>query len=766
MNSSFVIHPWKVIQTAFDPAEQRFAESLMSLGNGAMGLRGNFEEYYSGDSLPGTYIGGVWFPDKTRVGWWKNGYPAYFGKVINAMNLIGLDVRVGGVRLDAGALEVVRFYRELDMLSGVLRREMVLRTPSGLVTLSAERFVSMADATCLALRFEVTPDYEAEVSITALLDGEVRNQDSNYDEAFWEQVDAGVVEHAAGAYLVSRTRENPYGTPQFTVAGSFRVLTQMEYVSDEARLGFVSLTFSQQVAAGEKAGLDKIVCIATDRDYEAEGIADTVRRFARGSAKLGYEGLRALHTAAWAAKWERADVTIQGDDEAQQGIRFNLFHLLCTYTGEDARLNIGPKGFTGEKYGGATYWDTEAYCFPVYLAIAGDQVARQLLQYRHDQLPGAYHNAAQQGLPGALYPMVTFNGIECHNEWEITFMELHRNGAIAHAIYEYTTYTGDRSYLLNEGLDVLLGIARFWAGRVHFNERTGTYMIHGVTGPNEYENNVNNNWYTNRIAAWCLDFFRYAYLDATAEKRAELMVTPEELEQMRIIAGLMYYPRDEELGIFVQHDTFLDKDLMPANALDPEDRPLNQHWSWDRILRSCFIKQADVLQGLYFLGHLYDRDTKKRNFDFYEPMTVHESSLSPCVHAILAAEIGYDNKAVELYYRTARLDLDNINHDTEDGLHITSMSGSWLAIVRGFAGMRTDNGLSFWPFLPEGWGAYSFRFEYRGRVIRFEMNAEGARLTLLSGDALTLFMWDEEIRLEDEWSKGEGVSGEETVYFG
>jgi len=752
MSSNFQIHPWKVIQTAFDPGEQRFAESLMSLGNGTMGLRGNFEEYYSGDHHQGTYIGGVWFPDKTRVGWWKNGYPRYFGKVINAMNLIGLDVHVNDVRLDAGEMEVVRFYRELDMQSGILRRSMVLATRQGLIEVQAERFVSMADGACMALRFEVTPSFDANIRIAAFLDGEVHNEDSNYEETFWEHLASGIMEEGQGAFLLSTTKDNPFDTPRFAVAGAFAANTRMSRVGEAIEDGRVSLVFEEAVPAGKKATLDKIIHVATDRDHPQEELVHRASSGVRASAGIGYEGLKALHAAAWAHKWDSADVTIEGDEAAQQGIRFNLFHLLCTYTGDDARLNIGPKGFTGEKYGGATYWDTEAYCFPVYLATAGEEVAKQLLHYRHQQLPGAYHNAAQQGLPGALYPMVTFNGIECHNEWEITFMELHRNGAIAHAIDHYTTYTGDTSYLYNEGLDVLLGIARFWAGRVHFNERTGRYMIHGVTGPNEYENNVNNNWYTNRIAAWCLAYFLQSYEGAPAGRREELAVGEEERSLMRRIAERMYYPEMAD-GTFIQHDTFLDKELMPAAALKPEDRPLNQNWSWDRILRSCFIKQADVLQGLYFLGHLYDRDQKKRNFDFYEPMTVHESSLSPCVHAILAAEIGYEDKAVELYHRTARLDLDNINNDTEDGLHVTSMSGSWLVIAQGFAGMRTACGLSFRPFLPAGWTSYSFRFIYRGRVIRFEMNRDGVRLLLLSGEPMNLTMWDEDILLNDEWSK-------------
>ena len=445
-----------------------------------------------------------------------------------------------------------------------------------------------------------------------------------------------------------------------------------------------------------------------------------------------------------------ADVRIDGDVAGQQGIRPNIFQLFSTYYGEDARLNTGPKGFTGEKYGGATYWDTEAYCLSVYMAIAGQEVARQLLLYRHMQLDGAYHNARQQGLKGALFPMVTFTGVECHNEWEITFEEIHRNGAIAHAIFNYATYTGDTDYMRDQGLDVLCGIARFYTDRVHFSKRKGLYMIHGVTGPNEYENNVNNNWYTNRIAAWSIALFVEQAGLATAQKREELGVTPQELAHMRDVVERMYLPEDKELGIFVQHDTFLDKELMPASDIPEDQRPINQHWSWDHILRSCFIKQADVLQGLYFLNHLYDVETIRRNFDFYEPMTVHESSLSPCVHSILAAQLGYREKAVEMYRRTARLDLDNINNDTEDGLHITSMAGSWLAIAHGFAGMRTVDGLSLSPFLPDGWAGYAYQFRYRGRVIRLSVKPGEAVLTLLEGEPLDIRLCGDARSLADE----------------
>lgn len=746
MRSRFEIHPWQVIETRLDKADMRFAESLMSLGNGYMGLRGNLEEDYSADSHRGCYIGGVWFPDKTRVGWWKNGYPEYFGKVINAMNLIGLHVRVNGETLDAGLNPVRAFRRVLDMKSGTLRREMRILCGGGELSVTATRFVSLAEKRLLALRYAVRCDFAARVEIEAFLDGDVRNEDSNYDERFWEQLDGGADER--GGWLKCRTRANPFGAPRFAVAGAFRVATDMRPCGHRHQPGRASACFVREVQPGESAEITKFVCLTTDRDLPEERLAEKARELAEQQAAAGFEAALAAHSGCWRRRWERADVQIMGDAASQQGIRFNLFHLFSTYTGEDARLNIGPKGFTGEKYGGATYWDTEAYCFPVYLATLGEEVAENLLRYRHQQLPGAYHNARQQGLPGALYPMVTFTGTECHNEWEITFEEIHRNGAIAYAVYFFASYTGDERYLLKEGLEVLLGIARFWAGRVHLNARTGQHMIHGVTGPNEYENNVNNNWYTNRIAAWCLDFFLETLDKAGEERRDALGVSSGEAERMREISRKMYYPADQERGIFVQHDTFLDKDLMPASAIPPAQRPISRHWSWDRILRSCFIKQADVLQGLYFLGHLYDRETKRRNFAFYEPMTVHESSLSPCVHSVLASELGMREKAMALYLQTARLDLDNVNRDSADGLHVTSMAGAWLAIVQGFAGMRTAQGLALAPYLPPGWEGYAFSFGYRGRVIRLEVNHAGGRLTLASGEALALRLFGKDIRLE------------------
>jgi maltose phosphorylase len=273
-------------------------------------------------------------------------------------------------------------------------------------------------------------------------------------------------------------------------------------------------------------------------------------------------------------------------------------------------------------------------------------------------------------------------------------------------------------------------------------------MIHGVTGPNEYENNVNNNWYTNTLAAWVLTYTRESYLKH--QKSATVQLSEDELDSWQTIAANMYYPIDEERGIFVQHDTFLDKELRPTTTLDPAERPLNQHWSWDKILRSCFIKQADVLQGIYFFNDRYSLDEKRRNFNFYEPLTVHESSLSASVHAILACELGLTEKAVEMYARTARLDLDNYNNDTDDGLHITSMTGSWLAIVEGFAQMKTSGGaLAFAPFLPDNWTSYTFHVNYRERLIKVAVTEKEMSLTLLTGTTLPLSLYGQPYELTE-----------------
>ncbi|MCB5956471.1 glycoside hydrolase family 65 protein [Enterococcus sp. CWB-B31] len=747
----FEIDPWKIATNQLDRENKRLMESLTSIGNGYMGMRGMFEETYSGDSHQGLYLAGIWYPDKTRVGWWKNGYPDYFGKVINAVNFIAVDITINGTVLDLAKQDVKDFYMELDMKNGLLKRTFVYEEAENKVAFSFERFVSIVDKELgfVRVKAEVLSG-NPEIRVFSKVDGNVRNEDSNYDEMFWEEKQR---ENQDGInYLMMETIPNAFEVPRFTVTTVMKnKISESVEGQRVSEILLVGDQFTWSGNIGQMFTLEKTIAVVTSRDVPEENQLTAAKELLTAGLSQTFDQHLEKQEAAWEERWHKADVQIIGDDEAQQGIRFNLFQLFSTYYGEDERLNVGPKGFTGEKYGGATYWDTEAYIVPMYLSVTEPKVTRKLLEYRYKQLDGALINAQRQGLKGALYPMVTFTGVECHNEWEITFEEIHRNGSMVHAIADYTNYTGDETYLLKDGIKVVVNIARFWADRVHYSKRVQKYMIHGVTGPNEYDNNVSNNWFTNYIASWCLKYALDNIDRAYTESKHELNVSADEKEKWQDIIDHMYYPYDEELDVFVQHDTFLDKDLMPVSDLRPEDRPLNQHWSWDRILRSCFIKQADVLQGVYFFGDQFTREEKERNFNFYEPMTVHESSLSPCVHAILAAELGQEEKAVDLYKRTARLDLDNYNNDTDDGLHITSMSGSWLAIVQGFAGMRTYDGqLTFNPFLPKMWQGYSFAINYRGRLISIAVNSETVALELVEGEELSLSIYEKEMTLREK----------------
>jgi len=757
---------WAILEDGFFPDHNRITESLMSIGNGKMGQRATFEEHYSGDTFQGSYMAGIYYPDKTRVGWWKNGYPEYFAKVLNSANWIGIDVYFGNRRLDLNAMEILDFQRELNMKEGYLRRTFRARFDDGLtVNVRATRFCSMVDDETAAIEYQIeAEEYEGSITCFPCVDFDVVNEDSNYDEQFWEEVSREVGPQRG--LVTSRTKKLDFHVcagmhVAVTINGSSLDLGTL--ASNENR-SFVELMTEVVVEQGDVFTLYKYAAVVASTNYDSSDLHKVCQERLDTVSQKGFELMKEEQAAAWADKWSLGDIKIEGDVKAQQGIRFNIFQLNQTYTGKDRRLNIGPKGFTGEKYGGSTYWDTEAYCLPFYLGTSTPEVARNLLIYRHNHLQKAIENATKLGFKdgAALYPMVTMNGEECHNEWEITFEEIHRNGAIAYAIFDYIRYTGDAAYLADYGLEVLIGIARFWAQRVNFSQDKKQYVMLGVTGPNEYENNVNNNWYTSYIASWCLHYtiecLSYVSGEHSDRYKEILEVTnfkESETEQWQAIIDNMYYPKDEARNIFLQQDGFLDKELIPVKELDPIHLPLNQKWSWDRILRSCYIKQADVLQGLYFFEDHFDLDTLRRNFDFYEPLTVHESSLSPCVHVILAARLGYEKKAYEMYLRTARLDLDDYNNDTEDGCHTTSMAGTWMSVIKGFGGMKVDHEgiVHFAPMIPAQWTAYSFKVIFRGNIVEVHTTHDEISIQLVSGPGLTVYLFDEAVTLTSQEPK-------------
>ena len=739
MKTLVELDPWKIIQNGFDAENNRIFESLFSLGNGHFGGRGNHEEAYSGDTLQGNYLAGIYYPDPTRVGWWKNGYPDYFAKVLNAADWKRLSIRVDGEELDLTTAEVLEYRRELNMREGTLARSFRVRLSNGIiVTVEVLRFVSKANNSVGALRYRLTAASDVNLDITSLVEGDVVNEDSNHDFGFWDPVEEIAVGNRT--IVVSKTKKTEF----VTAVGSELLLSVDGEVPDHEPVPFTSeltagTTISLSVAAGQTVEAVKVGASTTSRIVASDRVLSECQNALDPAVAQGFDQLLAEHKAAWEHKWSTSDVEIDGDIAAQQGIRFSIFGLNSTFTGDDPDLNIGPKGFTGEKYGGVTYWDTEAFCLPFYLATSEPEVGRNLIRYRHRQLGNAIENAEKLGFVdgAALYPMVTINGEECHNEWEITFEEIHRNGAIAFAIHDYIRHTGDDSYLLEGGLEVLIAISRFWSQRITWSVKRSAFVLLGVTGPNEYENNVDNNWYTALMAQWTLEHTLQSIdearsLDPTAAQAVLAAVdfdAENEPQGWRKIADEIFLPEDRDRGVFLQQSNYLDKEMLTVSDLTPEDRPINQKWSWDRILRSPFIKQADVLQGMWVFQERFDLDTLRRNFDFYEPRTVHESSLSPSIHAVLAARLGRLDKAMEMLLRTARLDLDDYNNDTEDGCHTTSMAGTWLAVVQGFGGLHvTEDGLCLNPQLPGNWSRLSFRVLYRGARLRVTTTPAGVEI--------------------------------------
>jgi maltose phosphorylase len=724
---------WSIIEEGFDAESVKSSESLFSIGNGAMGQRANFEETYTGETFQGSYIAGIYYPDKTKVGWWKNGYPEYFAKVLNAPNWIGIDIEINGEKLDLNACpEVKNFRRELNMKEGWYNRSFEATLKNGTeILVNIRRFLSIVLDEVGVINYEITPlNKDSKIVYKPYIDAGVTNEDANWEEKFWEPLD--VKKSGNEAFVTAQTFKTHFKVTTFMQNSilSNGEKTAISPSNIDATSDKIQFSYDVIVAQGQKSSIQKMGGYTVSLNHE--NTITAAEKVIQSALAKGYNQMLQEQIDAWAKIWEMSDITIDGDVKAQQGIRFNIFQLNQTYLGKDSRLNIGPKGFTGEKYGGSTYWDTEAYCIPFYMATKDQEVARNLLAYRYNQLDKAIENAAKLGFTNgaALYPMVTMNGEECHNEWEITFEEIHRNGAIAFAIYNFYRYTGDYSYIPEKGLEVLIGIARFWHQRANFSTNLNQYVILGVTGPNEYENNVNNNFYTNYIAKWCLEYTYEQIQKVSLEYPSDhkrisekVKISDAELQSWKKVSDTMYFPFSEEHNVYLQQDGFLDKELVRVADLDKSQRPINQKWSWDRILRSPYIKQADVLQCFYFFEDHFSKEELKNNFEFYESFTVHESSLSPCVHSIQAALLDKMDMAYTFYLRTSRLDLDDYNKEVEEGCHITSMAGTWMSIVEGFGGMRIkDNKLHFSPKIPKEWNGYSFKINFRNQILKVAIN--------------------------------------------
>jgi alpha,alpha-trehalose phosphorylase len=742
--------PWCIRERAIDRARAFLHETLFTLGNGYIGMRGTPEEGHGPGgtlhgTLEGTYLNG--FHDTESIHYPENAYGLARTNefMLNVPNAKRVTVLVDSepFTLDTGT--VLAYERLLDFRSGVLERSVEWESASGKrLRIASRRLVCLQRKHVAALEVAVTPlNFSGPVRILSDIDAAVSNLQAGDDPRVGSAITGPslqLVEReigATGVLVLQRTRNSGF----LLATATDSVLNGGAAAVEKLASGHA---FAVEAREGATVVLHKYIAYATSRDVDEAGVAALAMDELAQARALGFEAL-VREQAAWLAGfWDEADVVIDGDDALQQGVRFNQFHLLQS-VGRDGKTNIAAKGVTGEGYEGHYFWDTEIYVFPFFLFSRPD-IARALLQYRYHGLPKARARARQMAhAKGALYPWRTIAGEECSAYYPAGTAQYHINADVAYSIRLYLLATNDFDFIAACGAEILLDTARIWLGLGSW-DRQGRFCINEVTGPDEYTALVNNNYYTNAMARMHMTFAADMAQRLRAERpqdyarvAAAIGLDEAEIDAMRGASAAMRLPYDAELGIHEQDDSFLSKKAWDFANTPAEHYPLLLHYHPLVIYRHQVCKQADVVLALMLLSNQFALDDKRRDFDYYEAVTTHDSSLSSCIFSIVAAEVGYRDKAYDYFMETARLDLDNTHANTQYGVHTAAMAGTWLGVAYGFGGMRLDeDGLRFAPTLPDQWNGYRFKLHVRGVLLEVVVDAGGATYTLLKGASLAL----------------------------
>lgn len=712
------VDPWKITETGFNPERGRVSESIFSLGNEYMGTRGYFDEVYSGDSLKGSYFNGVW--EEKPITYFEHfkGLSERCCFMINANNWIYTRIFANGEELDLAKCKVEDFYRELDMKRGIVTRTFKW---NGL-KFTFERFISMTAREIAAQKIEIESlGFEGEIKITAGSDFTPFHEEENRN--FWHEV------YKADAVIAACTESSGQ-----RVYSEFKAnMTPDRYFTEEKKS---CAEYSFKLSKNESRVFERLSVNITEKDKSVSDNAFLKKSADKANMLFAkdYDGYKADHEKFWENVWNKLDIVIDGDEENQQGVRFCIFSLHQTYHGEDGSLNIGAKGLTGEKYSGWTFWDTETYCLPFYM-FNNPQAAKNLIMYRYNTLKQAQDRAVEQDTKGACFPMVTIDGTESCGVWQHGNLEIHVTAAVAYAVWHYVTNLKDKEFLYKYGVKLLVEVSRYFASRGGFSPVTGEYGLYGVMGPDEFHMMVNNNTYTNYMVKKMFDYT----LDVIDEMKK---VCPEnipaledgELEDWKMKADKMRINYNDDTKLFEQHDGYFDLPHIDVNSISPDRVPIYKYWAYDSIFRVNMLKQPDVVLMLFFFSKDFTLEQKEANYDFYEARCFHESSLSPSIHSIIAAEIGKADQAYEYAKYASRLDLDDYNRNTHQGLHVTSAAAAWMNIVYGFGGMRTDDDMLFFkPTLPEKWKGYQFKILYREKVLTVDIRNSRAKFVLDGG---------------------------------
>lgn len=511
--------------------------------------------------------------------------------------------------------------------------------------------------------------------------------------------------------------------------------------------------FHAVLRAGEGCALERVVTLVCARsDGERATLAARIAANRAALAARSYEALKEASAAWWARQWAVSDIEIGGDEANQQGIRFCIFQLHQTLHTAKYGAVFGAKGLTGEAYNGNTFWDSEVYCLPFYLFNNPD-AAKSFLKFRYNTLPQAMERARALDCDGAFYPVATISGRECCDLWQHASLQLQASTGVAYGLWNYVHQTGDRDFLYEYGVPMLIEISRMLASRGDFDPVTGQYGYYCVMGPDEFEMMVHHNAYTNFMGKKSLEF-TLETLSRMERDRPEayagLALKEGELADWRNKADKMYFPCDPGTGLVEQHMGYFHLPRKDVASIPVEEFPLYAHWSYERIYRNDMIKQPDVLMLFLLYGADFTQKQLEANFEFYEPRCIHESSLSPSIHSILACRLGRMEKAEELFGFATRMDLDDYNRNTREGLHTTAIAGAWMNIVYGFAGLRSDSDiLAIAPCIPAGWTGYAFSVRSGDSILRVRVEQDAVTFTCVEGGPLPLRLYGREISATD-----------------
>lgn len=738
------VDPWAIIEEGFDRERNRVSESIFSLGNEYMGVRGYPEEGYSGDHLTGSYFNGLF--EQMPVGNHYKGLIRSLRFMVNAVDWLYTRITVDGETLDLATSRISGFSRRLDLREGTYRRQFDWHIAEGkTLRVAFTRIVSMVASNLGAQRVELTPlDFAGTAHIISGLDFSNIHEDQgrNYWETLQAQYEDGLTS------IMAKT----VNTGNMLYAG-FRLHSGQELITQPVEWSkFIGQQFHLALAAGQPASFEKLAVNYAEKDRSTipSAVWNTGMVLAARYAAWTYEEVAARQSEYWTGIWSRSDIEIDGDPETQQGIRFCIYQMYQTYRGDNPGFNIGAKGLTGEAYRGLAFWDTESYCLPFYL-FNNPKAARSLLEFRYKSLPYAMERAKEVDCEGAFFPIATIDGTESCDLWQHSNLQLHVGTAIAYGIWHYDRIIGDKEFLYTKGAELLIQISRFYATRGQWGQKSGQYGYFGVMGPDEFQLMVNNNCYTNYMAKKLFETTLHVIGEMQEQAPSELAallarlgLEEEERLNWRLLAENMKLPADPGTGVFEEHDGFFDMPHMDIHSIPVEQFPLYSHWSYDRLYRYDMIKQPDVLMFLLLYNQEFPYEVKQANYEYYEPRCIHESSLSPSIHSILAAELGRHEEAYRFFEFATRLDLDNYNRNTREGLHTTSIAAAWMNIVYGFGGMRSDGDIvSLHPSIPSSWIGYRFRLQYRQAVLEVKVDREQARISLISGDPATIRFYGE-----------------------